>query len=144
MLEAPEFEEGFAAGFRGGHAGAEIVIDVKLEVGAKLIVEVAVELVLLEEIAEAEECGAEIHGWTSVFGFEFRRRETPRTEGFRASPTPFELTGGGSLRESVELRWVMGRFGREWLKRGSELRGGASRRLVAGCGFHRRRFFLSG
>ena len=65
MLETAEFEEGVSAGFGGGHAGAEIVVDVKLEVGGKLIVEVAVELVLLEEIANAEEYGAEIHGLTS-------------------------------------------------------------------------------
>jgi hypothetical protein len=33
LFEAAEFEEGVVAGFFGGHAGAEVVFDVKFEVG---------------------------------------------------------------------------------------------------------------
>jgi hypothetical protein len=42
LFEATEFEEGLAAGFFGGHAFGEVVVDVELEVGGEFGVEVAV------------------------------------------------------------------------------------------------------
>jgi hypothetical protein len=60
LFEAAEFEEGLAAGFFGGHAFGEVAVDVELEVGGEFGVEVAVGF--CEEIFQAEERGAEVHG----------------------------------------------------------------------------------
>jgi hypothetical protein len=43
-----------AAGFFGGHAGAKVVFDVEFEVGGELVLQLTVELLFAEEIAEAE------------------------------------------------------------------------------------------
>jgi hypothetical protein len=59
LFEAAEGQEGLAACFRGGHAGVEVVVDVKLEVRGKFIVQFSVELGIVEEVAEAKECGTE-------------------------------------------------------------------------------------
>jgi hypothetical protein len=77
LFQAARFEESLTAGFFGDEACAEVVVDVKLEVSRELGVQFPVELVLLEKIAKAEECGAEIHGWTS---FELRGASLGREE----------------------------------------------------------------
>ena len=72
LFQAAQFEECLAAGFFGEEACAEVVVDVKLEVAESSVSSSLVELVFCGEDAKAEECGAEIHGWTS---FELRRNE---------------------------------------------------------------------
>jgi hypothetical protein len=65
LLEAAEFKECVAASFFGRHAGTKIVVDVELEVGGEFDVEVAVDGVLVEEIFETKEEGANLHWRTS-------------------------------------------------------------------------------
>lgn len=58
LFQAAEFQEGDAAGFFGRHAGAEVVVEVKVQMGAEFIVQFPFKLGLVEEIAETEEEGA--------------------------------------------------------------------------------------
>jgi hypothetical protein len=69
LLSAAELEEGLAAGFLWGHAGAKIFIDGESEVRGYLVVQFAIEGVAAEERNGAvEELAESGHGQTSVVG----------------------------------------------------------------------------
>jgi hypothetical protein len=82
LLGATELDESAATGFRGGHAGLEIVGDGFVEVGRDLGGEIDVELVSAEEGDEAMKKLAEVHGWASLEAGRRRDKKLPlRSEG---------------------------------------------------------------
>src|SRR5262245_18638824 len=54
LLNTTEFEQGIAAGFHGGHAGAEIVRDLQIQMRGEFIVEFTVLRLLAKQAVKAD------------------------------------------------------------------------------------------
>ena len=98
LFEAAEFEEGVASGCAGGHAGAEVVRDVQFEVASQFVIQFAVELLFVEQAAQAGEEGAnDVHGCGSGASDSWKRKPRRERGGAvaleRKSP-PLQTKGG--------------------------------------------------
>jgi hypothetical protein len=70
LLKASELEESGATGFVGSEAGAEIVVDVVLEMGEEFSVQFPFEVRTAKQVKDALEGGAKgVHRWASRIPF---------------------------------------------------------------------------